>query len=62
MHLVASVFAVVPGAVSDELESADDLTDREESENLGGNDSSSYPLLLGEATYAVEDVDGLGGA
>lgn len=59
MHLV-SVLAVVPRAVTDELETADDLANREESDYFSSDNASSEPLLLGEATHAVENVDGLG--
>ena len=50
------------GAVSNELETADHLANREETNNFSSHDTSGDPLLLGESPYAVEDVDGLCGA
>lgn len=50
------------GAVSNELETAEHLTNGEETDDLSSYNAGRDPLLLGETTYAVEDVDGLCGA
>ena len=56
-----SVFTVVPGTVSNKLEATNYLANREETNDLGSDDTSSQPLLLREAPYAVQHVDGLCG-
>ena len=48
-------------AVSDQPETANHLTNSEETNHLGGNDSDRCPLCARHASYLVEHVERLGG-
>lgn len=55
MHLVVSLL----DTVSNKLETADNLANGEETNDLRSDDAGSEPLLLRGAPYAVKHVDGL---
>jgi hypothetical protein len=58
MHLVVLLL----GPVSNKLEAANNLANREETDDLSNDDAGTDPLLLRGTPYAVEQVDGLCGA
>jgi hypothetical protein len=55
MHLVVTVLL---GPVSDQLESANDLTNGEETNDLSSYDSNGHPLCVRHAAYLSEKVLG----
>jgi hypothetical protein len=63
LHYPSVVPSLVVGLllpVADKLEAADNLTDGEETENLGRNNASRHPLCAGHAADLREHVVGVG--